>query len=504
VNTVQGNNLSPLAVALLAPLAGVLVTLSLAPFGFWPGGIISCALLAWLLGTCDSRQAIWRGWLYGLGLFGSGVSWVYVSIHIHGNAPIPLAALLTGLFCASLGLLHALFSWCYVKYIRKLPGGMLAGFPCLWVLFEWLRSWLLTGFPWLYLGNAHVDTWIAGWAPVLGVYGLSLICALTGSCLFLAWRSRQPILLVIYSGLIATLWIGGAVLKPIEWVAKGSEHPMTVSLYQPNIPQEQKWDRRYYADILQSYARQTSTFRNSDLVIWPESAIPNYYQRARDFLDPIAAQAERTESTLILGIPYRPEGERQYYNSILALGQGEGVYHKQRLVPFGEYVPLESTLRGLIDFFDLPMSAFSAGPPGQEPLLAGTFRVAPFICYEIVYPDLVAAQARQADLLVTISNDSWFGNSIGPLQHLQIARMRALENGRYLLRGTNNGVSAIIDHQGRVLQRTDQFVETTLTGEVEMMLGATPFGSFGSTPVLAGSAIVLLLMGLMYLTLWRL
>ena len=189
--------------------------------------------------------------------------------------------------------------------------------------------------------------------------------------------------------------------------------------------------------------------------------------------------------------------------NVLALGHGEGVYHKRRLVPFGEYVPLQQWLRGLIAFFDLPMSAFSPGPDVQAPLRAGSYRVAPFICYEIVYPDMVARGARDADLLITISNDSWFGQSIGPLQHLQIAQMRALETGRYLIRGTNNGVSAIIDHRGQIVTRTEQFVEATLEGEVEVMLGLTPFGSFGSRPIIVGCASALLLMVLMYLGFWR-
>ena len=276
-----------------------------------------------------------------------------------------------------------------------------------------------------------------------------------------------------------------------------------MAVYQPNIPQEKKWDRSWYPHILAQYRAVVSDLYGADIILWPESAIPNYFQRVADFIDHIAAQAAQQQSRLILGIPYLPPDADRYFNSIVSLGNGTGVYHKQRLVPFGEYVPMEGVLRGLIAFFDLPMSAFSAGPKGQEPLRAGAFRVAPYICYEIVYPDLVARGARSAALLVTISNDSWFGDSIGPLQHLQIAQMRALETGRYLLRGTNNGVSAIVDHRGQVLGQTEQFAETILRGEVEVMLGKTPFGSFGSTPVLLSCALALALMALMYRTLWR-
>jgi apolipoprotein N-acyltransferase len=493
----------PLQALLLAPLAGALITLSLAPFDLWPAGIASCMLLMHLLRTVTPRQAFWRGWLFGVGLFGSGVSWVYVSIHDHGHTGVALAVFLTAVFCCALALLHAGFAWCYARLIRELPGGMLVGFPALWVLFEWLRSWLLTGFPWLFLGYGHIDTWISGWAPVIGVYGLSFICAITASCLYLALRSREWITCMTYTVIIATLWLGGSQLKPIEWVARASETPLTVAIYQPNIPQQNKWDPRSYQPILEQYQRAMEPLYGYDLVIWPESAIPNFYQRARGFLNPITKRARDTETTLITGIPFRPKGSERYFNSIIALGNGARVYHKQRMVPFGEYVPLEKQLRGLIRFFDLPMSNFSAGGANQKPLLAGSYRVAPFICYEVVYPDLVARNARQADILVTISNDSWFGQSIGPLQHLQMAQMRALENGRYMIRATNNGVSAIIDHRGQIRARTDQFVETTLKSEAQVMLGSTPFGSFGSATVIIGCAGLLLLMVAMYLAFWR-
>ena len=496
--------LHPLLVLLLAPFAGVLVTLSLAPFDLWPAGIISCALYAYLLCTCSVRQGIWRSWLFGLGMFGSGVSWVYVSIDVYGGAGPVLASFLIIVFCAGLSLLFQVsFGWFYVRFVRALPGGMLVGFPVTWVLAEWLRSWLFTGFPWLYLGYAHIDTPISGWAPVAGVYGLSFICALTGICLFLAWRSRQAIACTTYAVIVITLWAGGAVLKPIEWVVKASEKPLEVVIFQPNVPQEHKWDRDWYQPILRQLRTASEPHYGADILVWPEAAIPNFYQRARGFLDPIAQRAATTETTVFTGVPFLAEEGEGYYNSVVALGQGAGVYHKQHLVPFGEYVPLESVLRGMIAFFDLPMSAFSAGSADQPPLRAGAYRVAPYVCYEVVYPEMVARSARNADLLLTVSNDSWFGKSIGPLQHLQMAQMRALENGRYMIRGTNNGVSAIIDHRGRIVARSEQYVETTLKGQVDVMLGNTPFGSFGVTPVIAGCGITLLLMVLMYLGFWR-
>lgn len=495
--------INPWLVLVLAPLAGTFVTLSLAPFDLWPMGILSCVLYAYLLCTCNTRQGMWRGWLFGLGMFGSGISWVYVSIEVHGNASVPLAATLTVLFCAALALLHSFFAWCYVRYVRALPGGMLIGFPTLWVLCEWLRDWLLTGFPWLYLGYAHVDTWISGWAPITGVFGLSFICAITGSSLFLAWRSRQLAACAFYAVIIVTLWGGGAILAPTQWVARASEEPLNVALVQPNVAQENKWDPRFYQPILQQLREATEPLLGNDIVVWPESAIPNFYQRAQRFLAPLGERAANAKTTVITGIPFRPVGQEHYFNSIAAVGYGEGVYHKQRLVPFGEYIPLEAALRDLIAFFNLPMSNFSPGPSEQGPLKASGYRVSPFICYEIVYSNLVAQSARNTDIIITISNDSWFGTSIGPLQHLQMAQMRARENGRYVLRATNNGVSAIIDERGRIVSRTDQFVEAVLIGKAEVMLGNTPFGTYGTMPIIAGCAGTLGFMALMYFGFWR-
>ncbi len=485
-----------LLIALLAPVSGSGVTLSLAPINFWPAGIISCIALLYLLHQCPPKQAFWRGWLFGLGVFGTGVSWVYVSIHVHGNTNIPLAVFLTCLFCAGLALLHGMLAWCYVRFVRGVPGDILIGMPILWVLFEWLRSWLLTGFPWLYLGYAHVDTWLAGWAPLLGIYGLSLICAITASCIYLAWYHRSSTRWLAYALIPMGLWLLGAQLQSIEWVESQNEKPVSVAIYQPNIPQEHKWDRAWYRPILKKYQTATEPLYGHDIVIWPESAIPNFYQRSRDFLDPIAQRAFDQGTTLITGIPFRAEGSDAYFNSIVALGAGEGAYHKQRLVPFGEYLPLEKQLRGLISFFDLPMSSFSPGLPNQASVRVGAHKVAPYICYEVVYPDLVAKNASSADILITISNDSWFGSSLGPLQHLQMAQMRALENGRYMIRATNNGISAIIDHRGRLIKQTPQFVETTLQSEVVVMSGKTPFGYFGSIPLLLACALVLAYMAI--------
>lgn len=472
--------------SLLVPIiSGALFVPGLAPMSAWPSTLLSIAALLYLMHRKSQQSAFFIGWLYGVGLFGAGVSWVYVSIQVHGQAPPLLAGTLTALFCLGLatltGLQMALYRRC--SRGRKTPSSLL--FAAIWVLFEWLRSWLFTGFPWLYAGYIALDTPAAGWAPVVGVYGLSfLIAGLSAAIGSLALNNASTLR---KKGAEASIWViiilTGMPLSAVSWTQDRSA-PLTVAIYQPNIPLEKKWDRRYFRAIQQQYTDNSRPyFKNTDLVLWPESALPAYSDRIEDYLGLISTEATETGTTLITGIPTRDA--QGGYNSIIALGLGAGEYRKQKLVPFGEYVPFEENLRGLIQFFDLPMSNFIPGPNVPPILSAGPLKVASFICYEIVYPDFVWQGARDAALLVTVSNDSWFGHSIGPLQHLQMARFRALETGRPLLRGTNNGVSAIIDHKGDLLVATPQFEEVVITGEVQPKTGLTPLMWLGSTPILA-------------------
>ncbi|MFT5482090.1 MAG: apolipoprotein N-acyltransferase [Halieaceae bacterium] len=481
----------PVMRSLLAIVAGISITLAMAPFHLWPLAIFSCCTLLYLLRSCaNSRAAFLLGWCHGLGMFGSGISWVYVSIHNYGNASVVLAGLLTAVFCMGLAVLPALMAWLFVRHLNSREYFYLLTFPALWVLFEWLRSWLLTGFPWLYIGYAPIDTWLAGWAPLIGVYGLSFIICLSAAGIYTLFHRRNRFSTTA-TAVVVTIWLTGLALQQVAWVESAEDDELSVALVQANIPQELKWLPEYYQPTLDLYASMTAPLLGNDLLIWPEAAIPSYFHRAQGFLQPMSDQAEAEGTTLITGIPHAASTGNGYHNSIVALGRGQGVYHKQRLVPFGEYVPLQSLLRGLIDFFDLPMSHFSPGAENQTMLQAGNYQIAPFICYEIVYPALVRKQAGKADILVTISNDSWFGGSIGPLQHLQMARMRALENGRYLIRGTNNGVSAIIDERGGIVAKTPQFEATSLTGGARVFSGQTPFNLLGSIPTLLFCAIAL-------------
>lgn len=497
-------------------------TLSLSPFNWWPLGIVSITLIMLGLQQADSRKSLLYGWLFGLGLFGSGASWVYVSIHNFGYASVPLAITLTVLFVAAIALFPAAVFWFYRKLFNGNDRWSAFTFPAVWVLGDWFRSWFLTGFPWLYLGYGHLDTPLSGWASVLGVHGVTFIVCLSGSAIWyyichsklvakttesltnsehssISAKTATPnrkILPASFIASVTTLWMLGAIASNIEWGYIKNDTPLSVATVQGNIPQELKWKPEYRLKSIKTYQQLTAPHWGKQLIVWPETAIPVLYDQAIPLINQISEQATAQGSTLISGIPFRKNdevtGAVKIHNSIFSTGSGEGIYHKQKLVPFGEYVPLEELLRGLISFFDLPMSSFSAGDSDQPPLRESIRSVVPYICYEVVYPDFVMQYAHTADYLLTISNDSWFGSSIGPLQHLEMAQMRALENARYLIRGTNNGISAIIGPDGSILSQSEQFVQTVLTGEVYAMGGRTPFSYLGSTPILLLCAIILI------------
>ncbi|HET8710623.1 MAG TPA: apolipoprotein N-acyltransferase, partial [Spongiibacteraceae bacterium] len=398
-----------------AAIAGTLITLSLAPFGFWPCGLLALALLHRLLENISPARAAWRGWCFGAGLFLSGGSWLYVSIHDFGGASLALASFLSGGFCLLLALMHAMLGYGYARWIRSSELGRWLGFAAWWVLWEWVRYWLLTGFPWLYVGYAHLTTPLSGWAPLGGIYTLGFIVALSAAALDLLFKNellgnkslenklfQKKYIPVAFA---AALWLAGFGLQSIAWTQPKGE-PIKIALVQADIPQEVKWDPDYFRETLAIYRSLSAPlWRDYDIVFWPEAAVPAFYQSAKPFFDENADYASRYHHALVSGVPYR-SAQGEVFNSAIALGNGSGVYHKQHLVPFGEYVPLEKYLRGVIQFFDLPMSDFQAGPAGQAPLQAMGLTFAPFICYEVVYGDLV--RHARADVLLTLTNDTWF------------------------------------------------------------------------------------------------
>ncbi|MCR6650991.1 MAG: apolipoprotein N-acyltransferase [Cellvibrionaceae bacterium] len=476
---------------LLAPLAGMLVPLSLAPYEWWALGLLSVGFLAAITYRESARHSLLLGLAFGLGMYGLGASWVYVSINQFGSTSVPLALLLTSLFVAGLSLCFSLPFYVYGRWFNKTTWSLLLGFPAIWVLNEWARSWFLTGFPWLYLGYAHLHTPLGGWAPVLGVFGVGFIAAYS-SCVLLAMRLRDLPMRALWGSLALALllWAGGAALRSVDWTTF-DDKPIAVGMAQANIPQERKWDPMFLNETFRIFNDLSAPLWDLDWVIWPEAAIPLLYHEALADLESLGHQADKTNTVFITGILYDDRDKQQYYNSIVAVGKGSGITFKTRLVPFGEYVPMERWLRGLIDFFNLPTSIIHPGPKYVNGLQANGVEIAPSICYEVVYPDLVASRAANANVLLTVSNDSWFGSSIGPLQHFEMAQMRALETGRYLVRATNNGVSGIIDPKGRVVVKGGRFTREAIVGQVFAASGITPFIFWGSTPVVLLAFVML-------------
>ncbi len=443
------------------------------------------AALAAGLNRAGPKHSFLLGWSFGSGSFLTGVSWVYIAMHDFGATPAYLALPMTAVFCIFLGLVPALFCYAYSRWVRDGKAGRILGFAAIWVLCEWLRGWLFTGFPWLYLGYGHLHTALAGWSPVVGVYGLSFWVALSGAALaqvIIAPPSAKRPSVVALLG-CALLFGQGYLLAQNEWTQATAKEPLRISAVQSNISQEKKWAYTQYWATLELYDQASEKlWADSDLVIWPEAAIPALYHNAQSFFDYIAERAAANNSALITGVPTR--FDEKMHNSAMVISGGEGIYHKQRLVPFGEYVPLSSYIQGLLKIFDLPLSSFSRGGSDQAHLSVKGWQLAPSICYEIAYPDLIAQSARDSDVLFTISNDAWFGHSIGPDQHMQMAQMRALENGRELIRVTSTGISAIVDHHGNIRTRVPSFTQTALRGEVYAREGSTPFTRYGSTPII--------------------
>lgn len=477
----------------LALTAGCLFPLGLAPISQPLAIIVSCVLLAWTLRHLSPSAAALRGFVFGLGFWGVGASWVHVSIHVYGGTALPFSILLTTLFVAGLALFHALFAWCYA-HIRTLTTEWIA-FPSLWVVFEWVRIWFLSGFPWLFAGYGFIDTPLAGLAPMVGVLGMSMAAVMTASALLglvSPGRAGNKTLMAVTTLLV---WTVAIVAGKHPWTFDDTNARLSVALVQGNIPQELKWDPQQKNFIMSTYIDLSEPlWGNTDVVIWPEAAFPMFQIEASPFISALDARAKDSGTVFISGIPYWEPGledaQPRFFNSIFSAGQGNGLYHKQTLVPFGEYVPLEGMLRGLLPFFDLPMSSFSPGTADQDALFAKDFTLGPFICYEIVYPELVRQMGNRSDVLLTISNDAWFGNSFGPLQHFEMARMRALELGRYLIRATNTGVTAIVGPDGRVMQQFPRFERGVLTGEVFRRVGETPLARLGYAPVIGMCGII--------------
>ncbi|GAB6039492.1 apolipoprotein N-acyltransferase [Endothiovibrio diazotrophicus] len=463
---------------LLAAGAGALAPLAFAPFGLWPLAILAPALLFLSWEGSTPRRALLRGWLFGLGMFGVGVSWVHYSIHQYGGAPLPLAIAIAALLILFLALFPAALGWASRRWGAALsaPARLLGLLPAGWLLAEWVRGWLLSGFPWLNLGYALIDAPLAGLAPLAGVYGVGWAVTLTAGALALLRRQGsaawQPL------AAVALLWIAAFALRGHAWCEPAGE-PISVALLQGNIDQELKWKEGELEQTLAIYDRMTRAAFGARLIVWPETALPTFYHRERYRLQGLARAAKLKGSDLLIGAPVW-EGRDRYFNAILNPLDPAGFYYKRHLVPFGEYLPLRPLLGELLRLLEIPMADFSEGTDDQPPITAAGHPIGASICYEAAFGEELIDALPAAQLLLNVSNDAWFGDTLAPPQHLEIARMRALESGRYLLRATNNGISAIIGPDGGITARSPQFERYTLKGEAVPLRGATPYVRVGN------------------------
>ncbi len=484
----------------IALLAGMALPFAFAPFSIFPLAVISPAVLFYLYLNLSAGRAALAGFIFGLGFFGVGVSWVYVAFHDFGNTPVSVSALMTAIFVSVLALLPALQSFFSVYLLQKIrirvsvqaeaeKRALLLLFPALWGLSEWLRGWLFTGFPWLNLGYSQSDSPLAGYAPLLGVYGLSLLLVLCSGLLVWLLLNRHQWKVVLVALLL--IWAGGFLLGKYHWT-QVSGKPITVSLVQGNLPQITRWDPVMVQTRLDTYARLTREHWDSDLIVWPENAMTTFYNDlVVNYFTPLWQEARAHDTDLIIGAPVMDEDGVRYYSSLISLADETIIYNKRHLVPFGEFIPLQDLLRGVIGFFDLPMSSFSRGNKQQQPLHAAGQLLAPSICYEDAFGEELIDFLPQATLLVNGSNNAWYGDSFAPHQHLQISRMRSLETGRDLLRATTNGISAIVDDKGRIVKRSPQFETIVITAQVQPRTGATPYVRFGNVPVLIVLTVML-------------
>ncbi|WP_194868552.1 apolipoprotein N-acyltransferase [Pseudoalteromonas sp. PPB1] len=475
----------------LALLSGASLTFSYAPFGLWPIIFVALAVACFVTDQPTTRQAAKYGFLFGFGWFAAGISWVHVSIAQFGGLPLPASLLLMGLLCAYLAIYPALAFALATRFSDK-PWQRVALLLSGFAIFEYLRGTLLTGFPWLSFGYSQTDSPLNVLAPWIGEFGLTLVCVLFGALLYyLLWYKRYQLTLMTLLPLFALSFLTRTTDNPVEYTGEQTR----ILLVQGNIQQSLRWEPEQFWPTMSKYQDMTRPlWQQADLVVWPEAAIPELEDLAFDFLHNLDKAAAFNQSALITGIPDYQFDTRNVYNTLIVVGKQQtddeqghyqylhtNRYQKHQLLPIGEFVPFEKWLRPVAPLFNLAMSSFSRGDAQQANLIANGLHVLPAICYEIAFSELVRNNyTSQSDILFTVSNDAWFGDSHGPHQHMQIARMRALELQRPLVRVTNNGISGIYDPLSQTQHTLPQFVEETMLLDVKLMRGDSFYSQHGN------------------------
>ena len=473
--------------SILSIISGASLTLAFAPFHIWIIALIVPAILYALIYNEGTRRAALIGWLFGVGFFGTCVSWVYVSISTYGPPDKFLAVIITILFICCLAIFFLILATLTLTlFPHESNYKRYMFFPALWVSLEIIRSKIFTGFPWALLGVSQTTYPLSGYTPVFGVYITSLCCVLISACIFSVSKilirhkkkafsseiHRNNILLNIYAA-VGIIIIGWGLYQ-INWT-KPTNKQANIVLVQGNIKETDKWDPAKQITILKTYINLSSPYLNktNQLIFWPENAIPVFKKQAEPFLKQLNQLALKNHNTILTGIPI--EKNNKFYNGATTVGAGAGEYLKQHLVPFGEYMPLQDQLAGIMKSFSIPMSDFVAGPKNQPLIKMDGFKIRLFNCFESAFPQLVANQLNNADFIVTISDDSWFGHSIGPSQHQQLRQTRALETGKTLVSATNNGITSVISPKGVILEQASSFIKTVLHKKINIYQGNTPW-----------------------------
>ncbi|MFT5311976.1 MAG: apolipoprotein N-acyltransferase [Paraglaciecola sp.] len=473
---------------ILALLLGASMTLAYAPFSFWPLVPLALAGYFYLLSQSGSEQAFKLGFCFGLGWFGAGISWVHVSIADFGGIPLFASVSLMLLLCSYLALFPAFASKMIKKYFSCQYWPL--ALPFMWLISEGLRGYLLTGFPWLSLGYSQLHSPLSGWLPVIGEFGVSALVVLLAA-VFAVWLPQKKYLA---SGVMAGVTLlSGWVLNQHQWsVPKGD--PVAIAMVQGNIQQVLRWAPEQDQPTMQKYKTMTEDHWDNQVIIWPEAAIPQLEAMAGDYITEMDKLAVDNHVGMISGVVNYNFETREAYNNLIVFGakksgdkhghyryQHANRFAKHHLLPIGEFIPMEDWLRGLAPIFDLPMSSFSRGDFQQANLLANGYHFSPAICFEIAFPSQISANLyADTDFIITVSNDAWFGRSHGPAQHLEIAQTRAKEFGLPVLRATNNGITAFIDHRGNIQSRLPQFEAAVLSDEIQPVTGTTPYRYFGN------------------------